>query len=160
MNPFMSRESVEFLYSSLDVMLGDSLASSDGSEVDIEEDPLVVGYCLQGYVETQIRLRLGYRQPQTALLNDLGFGRPDALHGCGCIARGQDIGNVCAHRNSLATSRRLPSAADRRRNHCFLGATGLQGNIPAMVRTLESDQIDCCVGALASLVEIGTNGRD
>ncbi len=86
-------EGVELLDARLDVVPGDPLAGGDGVEVDLLDDPLVVGHDVVGDVDAEVALGFEDCQPEVALEDDLVLGRPQADELRARVAGGQDIGD-------------------------------------------------------------------
>ena len=84
-------ERAELLDARLDVVPRDALARGDRVEVDrVDHSAVVVDHLLRD-VEPERALRLEHREPQLTLEDDLVLGRPDAGHGLGGVARGEDV---------------------------------------------------------------------
>ena len=76
-----------------DIVSGDSLPGHDGIEVHLVFDPLVGGDRFGGHGNSHIGLGLHDRDPEFAFADHLALRGPDAAHGFGGIAFGEDVGD-------------------------------------------------------------------
>ncbi len=84
----------ELLDPGLHVVSGDALTRGDGFEVDLVEDPLVVGDGGGGHLDTEVLLGLQDGEPQVALKDHLVLGGPQLGQGRRSVPGGQDIGDL------------------------------------------------------------------
>ena len=89
----VARQRVELLDARLDVVAQHPLALGDRGQVDVVDHPLVVVDHAVGNLDAQLGLRAQHRQPQSALADDLGLGRPDRHHLVAGVPTGQHVGN-------------------------------------------------------------------
>ena len=87
-------EGVELLDAGLDVVAGDELARRDRVQVNLFEDPLVVGERLLRHGNPELGLGAEHREPELALEDDLVLGRPELYKLRTGIAVGEDIGET------------------------------------------------------------------
>ena len=84
-------EVVELLDASLHVVLGDPLASRDRLKVDLVDHRQVGLGSTSGNRQAECSLSIHYRDPEPPFEQDLRRGRPDVVHGIGCVASGEHI---------------------------------------------------------------------